>query len=52
MDVSVSKFQEIVRGRKTWGAAVHAISESDMTEQLNNKNGPNSFLPQKALNPI
>ena len=26
--------------------------ESDTTEQLNNKNGPNCFLPQTALTPI
>ena len=35
VDVSLSKFQEIVKDRETRRAAVHGITESDMTEQLN-----------------
>ena len=31
MDMSVSKFQEIVKGREAWSAAVHGIAESNMT---------------------
>ena len=36
IDVSLSKLQEILKDRKALHAAVHGVSESDMTEQLNN----------------
>ena len=31
MDMSLSKFQEIVKDRKAWHAAVHGEEKSDMT---------------------
>ena len=34
MDMSLSKFREMVKDRETWHAAVHEVSESDTTERV------------------
>ena len=37
MDMSLVKLQEMVKDREAWCAAIHGITELDMTKSLNNK---------------
>ena len=38
MNMNLSKLQEIVENRDAWRAAVHGVTELDMTWRLNNNN--------------
>ena len=38
VNMNLIKLREIVKNREAWHAAVHGITESDTTENLNNNN--------------
>ena len=38
MDMNLSKFQEIVKDREAWHAAVHRVAKSQTQLRLNNSN--------------
>ena len=38
IDMNLSKLRERAEDREAWCAAVHGVTESNMTQQLNNSN--------------
>ena len=46
VDLNLSKLQEMVMDREAWHAAVHRVTKSNMTEQLNSKRGLGGCLKQ------
>ena len=38
MDLSLREFQEMVKDREAWHAAIHGVTKSNTTEWLNNNN--------------
>ena len=48
MDMSVSKFQETMKERETWYAAVHGISISQKRQPLNENNNA-CPMPEKLF---
>ena len=51
MGMSLSKLQEFGIDRKDWHAAVHGVTEWDMTGQQNNKRGKAMLVTLMAVRP-
>ena len=49
IDMSLSKLQEMLMDREAWHAAVHEVTELDMTERLNSLNPRDSLVPLHFL---
>ena len=47
MDMSFSKFWEIVKDGEAWRAAVHGVTKTDVTEKLNDNSNKLSILLTK-----
>ena len=52
MDMSLGKPQELAMDREAWRAAVHEVSEPDMTEQMNKAQNSERFDFQETLSLI
>ena len=48
MDMSCSKLWEIIKNQEAWHAAVHGVTDLDMTERLHNSNSNQSLCKNEG----
>ena len=44
MNMSLSMLREMLKDREAWHAAVHGVSELEMTKRLNNNSNNNQYV--------
>ena len=52
MDMNLNNVWELVKDREVWRAAIHGVTELDMTEGLNNNNCFNIYISELQGFPV